>query len=317
MNYVLYGEEQYLLQEALSKIVQEHGGAAQDFNTITYDALKSNTDMLLEDAQTVPFFAEHKIIIVQNANFLSTSDDTGWELDALSSYFDHPLESTVLVLVGEFAKLDARKKIVKKIQKTCKVLQFRKLDDMGKQRYIMEQIQKRQLTVEPRALQALYTRIPNDIRMIRNECDKLELYGDVITERVVEHLVARPLEEDVFQLVNAVVEKRIKEAFHLWEDMCTQNKDAIYLIAMLSSQFRFLYQVKELMLEGKYKEEITSILSAHPYRVQVSMKTAQLLDIAELLSILDRLAVLDQEIKAGRMNKVIGFEMFLLSLRGV
>ena len=32
---------------------------------------------------------------------------------ALERYLDDPLESTVLVLIGDFEKLDARKKIVK------------------------------------------------------------------------------------------------------------------------------------------------------------------------------------------------------------
>lgn len=316
MNYVLYGEEQYLLQEALQKIVKTNAVQGDDLNTITYDALKSDVQTLLEDAQTVPFFSEHKIIIVTNANFLSTSDDTGWDTASLMAYLDHPMESTILIFVGEYEKLDARKKIVKSMQKTCKVLQFRRLDDMGKQRYVEEQIAKRHIAIDSMAVNALIARLPNDIRTIRNEFDKLELYGEQITQSVVESLVARPLEEDVFQMVNAVVEKRMKEAFHLWEDMCVLNKDAIYLIALLSSQFRFLYQVKVLMSEGKYKEEITSVLGAHPYRVQVSMKSAQHMDIADLLSILERLATLDQEIKAGRMNKAIGFEMFLLSLQG-
>ncbi|MEG1732805.1 MAG: DNA polymerase III subunit delta, partial [Longicatena sp.] len=102
-------------------------------------------------------------------------------------------------------------------------------------------------------------------------------------------LVTRPLEEDVFLLVNAVVERKMKDAFHLWQDMCVLNKDAIYLIALLAGQFRFLYQVKALMLRGLYKEEIVSELSAHPYRVQLTIETCKNLNIDYLLAILDKL----------------------------
>ena len=48
--------------------------------------------------------------------------------------------------------------------------------------------------------------MPFDILMIQNELSKLELYGDTITTEVVSSIVTRPLEDDVFQLVNAVVE---------------------------------------------------------------------------------------------------------------
>ena len=147
--------------------------------------------------------------------------------------------------------------------------------------------------------------------MIQNELSKLELYGDTITTEVVSSIVTRPLEDDVFQLVNAVVEKRIKEAFHIWEDLSTLNKDAVFLIALLAGQFRFLYQVRELLDEGKQQKEITSCFRCTPISiVQRSYKTVMHLSTNALLNILEMLATLDQQIKSGKLDKNLGFEMF-------
>lgn len=316
MNYILHGEEQFRLQEALRKIVQSYMEQGDEMNTIVYDALKSDVNVLLEDAQTIPFFSQHKVILIQNANFLTTSDDTGWDLVPLEAYLNDPLESTVLIFITTTDKLDARKKIVKKMKETCKVMVFSKVDDQEKIRYANEQITKRNLVLEYAAKELLMLRLPNDIRSIQNELSKLELFGGTITRKIVEDLVTRPIEEDVFQLVNAVVDKDLKKAFHVWADMQVLNKDAIFLIATLASQFRLLYQVRVLMDEGRQKDDIVSITNAHPYRVQLSMNTAKGLTTRELLSILERLATLDQQIKSGLMKKEIGFEMFLLSLRG-
>lgn len=317
MNYVLYGEETYVLQETLRKLVHNTSSNDDDLNTMRLDALKNSVEQLLEDAQTVPFFADKKTIVVENANFLCANDDTGWDTASLETYLDRPMESTDLIFVGSFEKMDARKKIVKKIQKTCKVLVFHHLDAFEKKRYVEEQIKKRGIVLDDFTMEVLLSRLDCDIRRIRNELTKLELYGDGINEEVVRSLITRPLEENVFELVNAVVDQRIHDAFLIWEDMCAQNKDVIYFIAMLSSQFRFLFQVKELMQQGHSKAEITSILAAHPYRVQVSMRSVQSMHKESLLSILDRLATLDQMIKSGRIQKTIGFEMFLLRLQGV
>ncbi|MGX8851761.1 DNA polymerase III subunit delta [Amedibacillus sp. YH-ame10] len=316
MNYILHGEEQFRLQEALRKIVQSYMEQGDEMNTIVYDALKSDVHVLLEDAQTIPFFSQHKVILIQNANFLTTSDDTGWDLVPLEAYLNDPLESTVLIFITTTDKLDARKKIVKKMKETCKVMVFSKVDDQEKIRYANEQITKRNLVLDYAAKELLMLRLPNDIRSIQNELAKLELFGGTITREIVEDLVTRPIEEDVFQLVNAVVDKDLKKAFHVWADMQVLNKDAIFLIATLASQFRLLYQVRVLMDEGRQKDDIVSITNAHPYRVQLSMNTAKRLTARELLSILERLATLDQQIKSGLMKKEIGFEMFLLSLRG-
>ena len=139
----------------------------------------------------------------------------------------------------------------------------------------------------------------------------------MISSDVVERLVTRPLEEDVFQLVNAVVDRDLRKSFHMWQDLCVLNKDAIYLIALLAAQFRFLYEVKALMLHGKGKDAIKDELKAHPYRVQLAMKTVQRLGIGYLMHILEQLATLDQNLKAGRLDKKLGFEMFLLGIQGV
>lgn len=316
MNYVLYGEEQCLLQEALKTIVHTHIPDGNDLNTASYDAAHVDFQTILEDATTIPFFSDYKIILVYHANFLSASNDTDIDTVALEKYLEKPMESTILVLIGEFEKMDARKKIVKVVKKCCKVLQFRKLDEQGKQKYIREQIKLLQLNIEPNAAKELEKRLPMDMLCIRNEMKKLSLYGECITSEVVFRLVTRPLEEDVFLLVNAVVDKNIKAAFHLWEDMSVLNKDAIYLIALLAGQFRFLYEVKALMMQGKRKDEIVTELGAHPYRVQVSMQSAERLQISYLLSMLERLATLDQNLKGGRLDKKLGFEMFLLGIQG-
>ena len=86
---------------------------------------------------------------------------------------------------------------------------------------------------------------------------------------------------------------------------------------LLAAQFRFLYEVKALMLHGKGKDAIKDELKAHPYRVQLAMKTAQRLGIGYLMHILEQLATLDQNMKAGRLDKKLGFEMFLLGIQGV
>lgn len=316
MNYVLYGEEQYLLSQSLNRIVKTHVSDKNDLNCIVYDANTTDLEVILEDAMTIPFFSDCKVIEVYHANFLSSSNDKSIDTSALEHYLDHPMETTVLILIGDFEKLDARKKIVKKVQKTCKVLQYRKLDEQGKVQYVNDQIKKRGLHVDQDAIAMLLKRLPLDISTIQKEFDKLELYGGNITSELVSKLVSRPLEEDVFQLVDAVVKKNLKLAFHIWQDLCILNKDAIYLIALLASQFRFLYEVKVLSQKGMLKAEIADYLKAHPYRVQLALSSIHNLSIQYLIHILEKLATLDQNLKAGRIDKKLGFEMFLLELQG-
>ena len=314
MNYVLYGEEQYRLKRTLETIVKEYLPDENGLNLIRYDAMHTDIAAIIEDAMTVPFFSSYKVIIVDHANFLSTLNNTACDIKSLESYLQNPCDSTVLIFTGDFAKLDTRKKVVKTIKKTWKVLEFKKLAELGKNSVVNEEIQKRKLNITGNAKQILLKRLPLDMETIQKEMDKLELYQGVLDENVVSSLINRPLEEDVFQLVDAVVEKNKGKAFHIWQDLCVSNTDAIYLIALLAGQFRFLFEVKNLMVKGYEKDEIAHALNAHPYRVKLSMEKARSLSIKSLMAMLDKLASLDQKLKSGLLEKKLGFEMFLLEL---
>lgn len=319
MNYVLFGEEQYRLKATLKNLISEYVKDDEDLNVVRYDALQSTLSMILEDAQTIPFFADFKVVLVYHSNFLSTNNDTSIDPNELEEYLKHPCPTTILIFLGDFAKLDARKKIIKKLKesKDWKILEFRKLDEVAKLSCIQEELKRRGIRIDTAALHELEKRLPLDMETIHREMDKLELYGDSISRELVTQLISKPLEEDVFQLVNAVVERNVKKAFSIWQDLCVVNTDAIYLIALLAGQFRFLYQIKALMMQGQGKDQIVSTLSAHPYRVKVSMDCARNLNIAYLHEVLEKLATLDQKLKGGLLDKKLGFEMFLLELQGV
>lgn len=317
MNYVVHGEEQYQVRKAIDAIVLKEIGQRDELNTIVYDALQVDIDVILEEAQTIPFFTDRKCILVKNANFLSSSNDTEINLERLEAYLQNPMESTVMILSGEFAKMDTRKKIVKKIGSLCKVSTCNKLDKDSLPAYLKEQLQKRQLHINNATFQTLCERLPYDIGVIQMELDKLELYGGDINEALIKQLVTRSLEEDVFALVNAVVEKNMKRVFQIWEDLQVLNKDPIYLIALIASQFHLLYQVKCAELQGLRKQdEIASQLGVHPYRVKLALPVCSRLSIDSILDVLQQLADLDQSIKAGRVDKTLGFELFLLKLKG-
>lgn len=316
MNYVLFGEEQYRQRATIKNIVAEYASDEQDLNVIRYDALQNDLSTILEDAMTIPFFSDYKIILVYHATFLSTNNDTSIDANDLAKYIDQPSDSTILVLIGEFAKLDSRKKVVKQIKgdTNWRVVEFRKLDEVGKQSYLQEEIKRRNLQIDKHAMKELLERLPLDMEIIHTEMEKLELYGGNITQEIVQQLVTKQLEEDVFQLVNAVVERDVRKAFHIWQDLRVVNTDAIYLIALLAGQFRFLYEIKVMMMKGMGKDEITSTLNAHPYRVKLSMESADRLNVSYVLEILAKLATLDQKLKGGLLDKRLGFEMFLLEM---
>ncbi len=313
MNYVIHGEEAYQIKNAINAVVQKEIGIRDEMNTVVYSALDVGLDVILADAQTISFFSEKKCIIIEDSEFLSAKDSTGYTLEPLLEYLKQPMDSTVLIFTGSFAKADMRKKAVKQILSFCKVSVCNRLDKHSLPSFVKEQLQKRQLQLSHSCFQSLCESLPYDIGMIQNELDKLALYGDTIDEQLIAQLITRSLEDDVFALVNAVVNQDRKKCFQIWNDLQVLNKDPIYLIALISSQFHLLYQVRCAMQRGMNRQdEIASQLGVHPYRVKLALGICHRFSADDLLATLNRLAELDQSIKSGKVDKTLGLELFLL-----
>lgn len=312
MIYVLHGEEQYLLKKELQRIIDQNVTFEKEMNTSVFDASKTPMEEIIADAQTIPFFSDKKVVVVNHANFLSSSNDTQSNLEVFEHYLDKPCDTTILILICEHEKLDSRKKIVKRIQKEAKVLKFSLFNDFERSQFVKKECEKREMHFAREALQEFYFRAGYSPARILNELDKLSLYSKTIEKEDVCALVVRPLEDNVFDLFTMLVKKKFKKAYQYWKDFENQNIDPIAIIAMLASQYRFLHLVSMLRISGYTKVEIAKQLNAHSYRVEKTMEMCSLISEKEIAAALNDLAGLDQQMKAGKLDKKLGLELFLI-----
>lgn len=308
MNYLLTGEEQYLLNHKIKEIEKDLG--INDMNKIVYNATKHDAQTIISDCNTLPFFSDNKLVIVEQCKFLSATPNE-FDTDALIAYLKEPLASTTLILVLE-GKKDERKKVVKEIKKLCKDFVFSALNEFDRNNFVTQQIKKRNIQIDRQALSAFYQRCGFDLNRIMQELAKLETYQDAVTVEVVEQLITKPVEDNVFLLSQAIIEQNVKRCFTYVNDFKKVNVEVIALIAMLATQFRFLSQVKTLSNMRMGKQEIARELGAHPYRVEKTLEQVYRRDLGQIQKILNELATLDQRIKMGLVDKNLGFETFLI-----
>lgn len=316
MNYIVYGADTHLLQKQVQEILKEFLKEDVEMNTTIYDAMETSMAQIIDDASTIPFFSEKKAIVVQRSLFLTGSKEPSVAQETILPYLSHSLSSTLLIFVVEHEKLDTRKKIVKEMMKHCRCIETKVLDEQGKIRYVRESVRKMQLNIKEDAVLELIERLPLQTQTIEKEMEKLQLYGDEIDVSLIRCIITRPLENDVFQLVHAVVDKDIKKAFSIWRDLCVLNKEPIQIIGALAAQFRFLYEIKVLQMQGvRNKNELASRLKVSSGRVYYALQSAQKLKLETIHAQLRALAELDQKMKSGKIDKKIGFELYLLGVR--
>lgn len=317
--YLLCGTEMYFINETieilLSEALEEED---RELNTIVYDLEEAYVEDMIEDAYTLPFFGDRKVILVKSPYFLTAQKEKlEQNVKVLEKYISEPSPFAIVVFVAPFEKLDERKKITKLLKKEAEVMEANVLQGQDVRAWITSQIAEQRVQIHTDALDMLLELAGSNMMILSQEIQKLLLYtgpDSVITRELVVRLVPKSAEQSVFALVERVVHRDIAGAMRMLEELLVQQEEPIKILALLASQFRLLYQVKELQQRGYAQNQAASHLGVHPYRVKLAMGQTQRFSPQELRSILDHLADADYDMKTGKLDKRLVLEMFLMRL---
>lgn len=312
MNYLLMGTEKYNLRRRRNEIVNKLIGD-DEINISVYRGSEWDISELIADLQTVPFFSDNRVVIVENPGFIvSPKVNDEPFVNALVSYFKKPNESTTLIIYID-QNIDRRRKALNTLVKYMKREVYDTLSEEDFQQAVNEDLRNSGLKLDFDSRNELMQRLPLDLDNWKNELEKLKLYPEKIDREVIRQLVAKPLESNVFELTNAVNTRNTARAIEVYHDLLVNNKNDIQgLIGLLAGQFRFMLQAVTLMEQGYNQKEIAEQLNCREGRVYMAFKNSGSRNSRQLLKVLDSLAQLDQNIKSGKVNPQLGLELFLV-----
>ncbi|PGW36137.1 DNA polymerase III subunit delta [Bacillus cereus] len=317
--YLLYGTEAYFINETIKLITTEAlEEEDREFNVVTYDLEEAYLEDVVEDARTLPFFGDRKVILIKSPLFLTAQKEKlEQNIKILEEYIGEPSPFSILVFVAPYEKLDERKKITKLLKKTADVVEANAMQVQDVQKWVVSRAEEAHVYIDNTAVSLLLELVGSNVTMLAKEMDKLTLYvgmGGEITSKLVTELVPKSVEQNVFALTEKVVKKDIAGAMQILDGLFTQQEEPIKLLALLVSQFRLLNQVKELQQRGYGQNQIASHIGVHPYRVKLAMNQTKFFSFEELKRVILELAEADYSMKTGKMDKKLVLELFLMRL---
>ncbi|WP_121616862.1 DNA polymerase III subunit delta [Virgibacillus halodenitrificans] len=319
--YLIHGTETYIIDDAVKKITT--GVLTEEdmeFNLSQYDLADTPIQKAIDDAETLSFMSDKKVVIVKNPIFLTGQKDKSkieHNLEGLESYAKEPNPNTVFVLVAPYEKLDKRKKITKLLSKEAAVIEATAFNERNSEQWIRRKTKEMNLSITEGAIGRLLQNVGANLLMLDNELHKMAIYIDEeesITENTVDQMVAKTLEQNVFTLVEKVTTRKLDEAFTILYDLLRQNEEPIKILALLLRQFRIIFQSKILLQQSVPQKDIAKQLKLHPYAVKVAINQGRQYEGEELKDILRTLTEVDYKMKTGG-NKQLLLEMFLTSLQ--
>lgn len=211
--YLLMGDEAYypdlVCNTIIDNCLQDY---EKDFNeTICYGA-DVDADAVITAARRFPMMAERQLVVVKDAQQMKSLED-------LSIYCANPLDSTVLVILMRGASADKRKSLYKTVQKTGVVVDSPAIRDYEMQRWIVNYMSSRGLSIAQDAALLFAESAGTDLSRIVVETDKmlknLPEGTTSITLTDIEKNVGVSRQFSVFELTKALSEHNAAKALRI------------------------------------------------------------------------------------------------------
>lgn len=319
--YLCYGAETFLMEEFIAFLISRIISPEQrDFALGKYDLAETSLEKIIDDAETPPFLVPRKVILAHNANFFTAAKDNGkieHPVEALQRYLLAPADFSTVVFIVHTEKLDERKKLVKAMKEKDMIVSFAGMSADELLQWVRRRAEQAGIVLESAAAERLTAMTGGNLQSIAAEVDKIALYvGErgTVGEETILQLVAPTMEQNVFMLIEDIVRFNLHRAFSVFHELLKQKEEPVKIVLLMARQFRIVLLVKELVRQGYSHQQIAGQLGLHPYAVKMAAEQGKRLEAPRLQSILSELSDLDYRMKSGKVDKVLGVEMFLLGL---
>ncbi|WP_210469116.1 DNA polymerase III subunit delta [Sporosarcina sp. 6E9] len=316
--YLLMGIEQHIFDSTIERLTKAIPDIDEN-SIIRFDLEETEVETVIEEADTLPFLQEHKLIIASNASFLSGQDKkrnaVEHNIELLENWLDNPSPTATVVFIAPFENLDGRKRITKKMRKAATVIEANRLQGRDLLTWIQHQAKVNGVQITSETAGSLVNMAGDSLLALSAEISKMTTYlggtGE-ITEDLIEMLVPRTPEMDVFRLTDSYVSGNIGKTISIYHDLLRNGEEPIMLTSLIAGHIRLMIHVQSLRKKGYQQQQIAKTLQVHPYRVKLMMENRNIPNENRLLSIIKELAVIDFKLKStgGRRERVL--ELFLM-----
>ncbi len=226
-----------------------------------------NVENLLEDLNTLSLFSSKRVIIFKQSESLSKK-----QIDSLIRFLsENEVQAQNVRSLDYHLVFVASQKTSHDLFKFCKkqgvLFEFKKPYASQMPFWIEWMVRKENKSIEPMAARLLQEKVGVDLMRLKMEIEKLSLYcgGRVsIEEADVKTLLYDARSHSVFELMDAIGEKKGDRALTIAERMIDEGESELFICAMI---FRFL---KNLWLANEWKGELSDTdvqrkLGIHPF----------------------------------------------------
>ena len=305
--YLLYGEEAYLKKQYRDRFVKAMVSEGDTMNYAYYEGKNTNPREVIDLAETMPFFAERRLIVMENTGFFKSS------VPELAEYLKEIPQTSFLIFVEE--EIDKRSKLYKAVKDRGRIVELKRQDEKTLVRWILGMVKKENQNMTESAARYFLGKVGNDMENIQKELEKLFCYclnHTEITVADIDAICTTQITNHIFDMVDAVANKEQKKALDYYYDLLTLKEPPMRILYLLTRQFRILMEIKEMENQGVPSKEMAAKAGIMAFLEGKYRAQAQAFSAKELRQIVEAGVQTEENVKTGRMGDVLSVELFLV-----
>ena len=320
MIYYIYGTDAYLCSLKAEEIKK---GFAQKrdksgLNIIRLEADELNFDQFAQEAMTVPFLSEKKLLVIEGLCVESPAGRKKLREEIADFLIKHDQLDNNLLFIDVFndeKNLPSKDALFYFLSKSqyCWYLPALKNNQLAG--WLKQYCAENKLNISPGAINELVLLVGNDLVQMTNELKKLIAYkaGEEINPADVKLLVKAKYDDDVFKLTDALANKDRRSAMELLSQQFLAGNEPLALLGSINWQFKSLLKIKSV-LEADPRAGSATIANQtnlHSYVVSKNMAAIKKFALFDLIAILNRLMEIERKLKSGHENPELLFDLFI------
>ncbi|MCD4760553.1 DNA polymerase III subunit delta [bacterium] len=309
MLFFYYGEDSFRAKQKIDAIVKKFQNKIDTIgqNVQYLDGEEMKDEDFFRAVSVMGFLADKKLIIVKN--IFNNKKLKNWQ-DELIAFIkkqaDTPDEN--YIIFWQASKADSRTKLYKILSKVKFVEEFRPLSGNELSAWIKKQVTSHDKTISPSALNLLISYVGNNLWQMNQEISKLAHFvKKEITDDDVKQLVQAKIDDNIFNLIDALGNKNKSLALKLIEEKIDHGINHQYILTMIVRQFRILIKTKAIEDQIKYPGALSQTLKIHPLVAAKTLSQSKMYNMEQLKDIYKKLLILDEKFKTTQNQEKILF----------
>lgn len=304
--YLLFGDEPFLVT-SFKKRLRDAIIGEDTMNYNYFEGKEPDVMEILELAETMPFFSERRLILVDGSGYFKESPP-----DALVDYISRIPETTCLIFCE--SAVDKRNRLYKRVKESGYAAELKRQDEVQLASWAAGILAKDGKKITRQVMSYFLGRVGNDMELIRQELEKLVCFTmgrEVITKEDVDAVGSVHTESKVFEMVTAICSGNRKRAMELYKDLLALKEPPMRILYLIARQFNQLLQVKDLTAKGGGAGTVASGLKVSSYVAGKLAAQARPFEKKQLLSYVTACVELEEAVKTGGLQDRVAVELLI------